>query len=103
MRSCVASLCCDGQPRGIDSVGAWSEGDCRDYNDISTYRTCQMGREQLNSTSYAALNFSSTDEGGAFFCFLDGSVKFLSENIDIWVYQALSTPMGNEVIDDEDY
>ena len=30
-------------------------------------------------------------------------VRFLSENIDIWVYQALSTPMGSEMIDDEDY
>jgi prepilin-type N-terminal cleavage/methylation domain-containing protein len=47
--------------------------------------------------------FGSMHEGGSFFCFLDGSAKFLSENIDKTVYRALITIAGNEIIDDEDY
>jgi len=47
--------------------------------------------------------FGSRHEGGAFFLFCDGQVKFISENIDMGTYRALSTLCGNEVIDDEDY
>ncbi|HBO43741.1 MAG TPA: hypothetical protein DD670_07380 [Planctomycetaceae bacterium] len=36
-------------------------------------------------------SFGSRHEGGAFFCFADGHVAFLSETIDIAVYRALST------------
>jgi prepilin-type N-terminal cleavage/methylation domain-containing protein len=45
----------------------------------------------------------SLHEGGAFFCFADGAVKFLSENIDQSTYQALGTRANNELVDDEDY
>jgi prepilin-type N-terminal cleavage/methylation domain-containing protein len=47
--------------------------------------------------------FSSRHEGGAFFTFGDGAVRFLSENIDGTTFQALSTRGGNELVDDEDY
>lgn len=47
--------------------------------------------------------FASMHEGGAFFTFGDGAVRFLSENMDLTVYRALGTIAGNEVIDDEDY
>ena len=47
--------------------------------------------------------FSSYHEGGVFFTFADGSAKFLSENIDMSVYRALSTIDNNEIVDDEDY
>jgi prepilin-type N-terminal cleavage/methylation domain-containing protein len=47
--------------------------------------------------------FSSQHEGGAFFTFCDGQVRFLSENIDFRVYRALSTIACNEILDDEDY
>jgi len=47
--------------------------------------------------------FSSLHEGGVFFLFLDGQVRFLSENIDLNVYRALSTIANNEIVDDEDY
>ena len=45
----------------------------------------------------------SMHEGGCFFLFGDGQVRFLSENIDFTVYGALATRAGNELVDDEDY
>jgi uncharacterized protein DUF1559 len=47
--------------------------------------------------------FSSMHEGGAFFLFADGQVRFLSENVDSSTYAALGTRAGNELVDDEDY
>lgn len=44
------------------------------------------------------LSFGSWHEGGAFFGLCDGSVRFISENIDLGIYQALSTRNGGEVI-----
>jgi prepilin-type N-terminal cleavage/methylation domain-containing protein len=48
-------------------------------------------------------DFGSHHEGGAFFCFADGQVRFLSENIDQTAFSSLGTRAGNELIDDEDY
>ena len=48
-------------------------------------------------------NFSSFHEGGAFFAFADGQVRFLSENIDMTTFRALGTRANNEIVDDEDY
>jgi prepilin-type N-terminal cleavage/methylation domain-containing protein len=47
--------------------------------------------------------FGSLHEGGAFFCFADGQVRFLSENIDWTAYKSLHSRAANELIDDEDY
>ena len=47
--------------------------------------------------------FASVHEGGAFFLLCDGQVRFLSENIDMGTYRALSTIRGDELVDDEDY
>lgn len=43
-------------------------------------------------------DFSSHHEGGVHFTFGDGHVKFISENIDINLYQHLSTIRGGEVV-----
>ena len=51
----------------------------------------------------AALTFASMHDGGAFFGFMDGSIRFLSENMDFTTAKALCTIAGGEIIDDEDY
>jgi prepilin-type N-terminal cleavage/methylation domain-containing protein len=71
-------------------------------------RTLRMtdARHVINPTggwNQPELCFHSLHEGGAFFCFADGQVRFLSENIDATVYAALGTKANNEIIDDEDY
>lgn len=43
-------------------------------------------------------DFSSRHTGGAQFTLGDGSVRFISENIDHGIYQALATVRGGEVI-----
>lgn len=43
-------------------------------------------------------DFSSAHVGGAQFCLGDGSVRFISENIDKGVYQGLATIQGGEVL-----
>lgn len=43
-------------------------------------------------------DLSSAHIGGAQFCLGDGSVRFVSENIDTGVYQGLATIQGGEVI-----
>jgi prepilin-type processing-associated H-X9-DG protein len=43
-------------------------------------------------------NYRSFHTGGANFAFCDGSVQYLSENIDMATYRALSTVAGGEVV-----
>jgi uncharacterized protein DUF1559 len=45
----------------------------------------------------------SHHKGGAFFCFADGQVRFLSENIDLTTYRAPGARVGNEIVDHEDF
>lgn len=47
--------------------------------------------------------FGSKSPGGANFLFADGSVRFISENVDPEVLEALSTIAGNEVIRGDDF
>jgi len=56
-----------------------------------------------NGMYAGADTFGSRHEGGAFFCFLDSQVRFISENVDFVTYQKLHTIAGAEVVDDKDY
>jgi len=60
-------------------------------------------RYYMNGYAGNVGQFGSVHEGGAFFCLCDGQVRFISENIDMGTYRALSTVAGNELLDDEDY
>ncbi len=44
------------------------------------------------------MSFGSYHIGGAHFAMADGSVRFISENIDLNLYQALATIKGGEVV-----
>ncbi len=44
------------------------------------------------------MSFGSYHTGGAFFGMADGSVQFLSENIDLGLYQSMATRAGGEVV-----
>jgi prepilin-type processing-associated H-X9-DG protein len=57
--------------------------DCRSSNAGGPHRTS---------------NFRSNHNGGAHFLFADGSVKFLSERIDMPLYRALSTIAGGDKV-----
>ncbi len=52
----------------------------------------------INIISGSSTGFSSSHTGGAHFCLVDGSVRFLSENMDLSLYQHLSTIRGSEVL-----
>ncbi len=54
--------------------------------------------DQLAPGAVMEVSFGSYHEGGAMFGFADGSVRFLSENIDLEGYRALGTRAGQEVV-----
>jgi prepilin-type processing-associated H-X9-DG protein len=48
-------------------------------------------------TGYANQSFASSHEGGAHFLLVDGSVRFISENVSLWTFTWLGTKAGGEV------
>ena len=99
VRDGTSNTFCIGE--ATEQIGGWVDGYYRDYNNASTYREC---RGPMNSMWHPrGMLFGSNHEGGAFFLFLDGQVRFLSENIDHTTYKSLCSYDGNEIIDDEDY
>ena len=52
----------------------------------------------INSFYNDRIGFGSMHSGGAQFCLADGSVRFLSENIDQILYENLSTMQDGEVV-----
>jgi prepilin-type N-terminal cleavage/methylation domain-containing protein len=48
--------------------------------------------------SLMEITFGSWHEGGAFFTLGDGSVRFISENVDLTLYKAISTKQGSEPV-----
>lgn len=54
-------------------------------------------RERNGGPTFAAITARSYHAGGVHVLFGDGSVRFLSENIDGETYRSLGTPAGNEI------
>jgi prepilin-type N-terminal cleavage/methylation domain-containing protein len=54
-------------------------------------------RSSANGGPHRCSNFRSQHTGGAFFLMCDGSVHFITENIDLTQYRQLSTRAGGEV------
>ena len=65
------------------------------FVDITALADC---RASAAGGPHSVANFRSDHEGGGHFLFGDGSVHFVSENIDRDLYRGLSTIAGNEVI-----
>ena len=61
-------------------------------------RVCGSADHVPNDPATHFDDFSSHHTGGAQFCLGDGSVRFISENIDKGVFQSLATIQGSEVI-----
>ena len=89
---------------GYGNGPAWARG----LYGYSLANTChplnavRLSASQCGSDSRGRM-YASKHEGGAFFLFADGQVRFISENIDYTTYRALSTIANFEMIDDEDY
>jgi prepilin-type N-terminal cleavage/methylation domain-containing protein/prepilin-type processing-associated H-X9-DG protein len=65
----------------------------------STYAPLNYKPEPPDPTIWWELRgFRSDHPGGAHFCFVDGSVRFIQEAIDMATYRALSTKAGAEVV-----
>ncbi len=87
----------DFSPRGIPSS---------DYGSVWAYGyfySWGTSHAKINYRGYAPSDatyggFRSEHPGGAHFAMADGSVTFLSENMDHQMFRALSTRGGNEVI-----
>ena len=61
-------------------------------------RVCGSADHTPNHPSAHFDDFSSQHVGGAQFCLGDGSVHFISENIDGGIYRSLATIQGGEVV-----
>ena len=87
-----------------DSQGnVWAFGDrfASSMRATTTPLNFEAGEDPgIPGTFFAGTNgsFASRHPGGANFSFADGHVSFVSENIDIDLYQAISTRNGGEVV-----
>ena len=57
----------------------------------------------LRTNHAKSAGFRSRHPGGLHFCFADGSVHFINETIEMFVYRALSTRNCEDVIRDDDF
>ena len=111
--------CRDGLTNTLAVGEVWDVGRCAGdggwiygHSASAVHTAAESTQTPLNSNAYNNVTscngitnyeFQSMHEGGAFFMMGDGSVRFISENIDYTTYNALASKDGNELIDDEDY
>lgn len=81
---------------GCDRRAMFSGGaDANPPVEMSEYLIAAEGNDPINGGAEEASG--SWHTGGAYFVMGDGSVQFLSENMDMKTYQAISTRAGGEV------
>jgi prepilin-type N-terminal cleavage/methylation domain-containing protein/prepilin-type processing-associated H-X9-DG protein len=61
------------------------------------------GTMKINTSNEYGFLYYSFHDGGANFCFADGSVRFLSEGIPLWNLAALTTRAGAEPVNATDF
>lgn len=84
---------------GCDRHAIFSGGaDGNPPNEMTEYLIAAEGNDPINGGAEEAAG--SWHAGGAQFLMGDGSVRFLSENMDMPTYQGLSTRAGGEVLGD---
>ncbi len=89
----------------VHSWRHWTQGASGEAGGAAMYSTKNIYRE-MGRSGYTGSNpdrlfnnvrFGSEHTGGGHFLMTDGSVKFVSENIDFLTYKALATRAGGEV------
>lgn len=65
----------------------------------STPYTDAVNAHPINSSLGSPGNFSSRHVGGAHFALGDGSVRFVGDQIDGYLFEAMGTPAGGEVVE----
>jgi prepilin-type N-terminal cleavage/methylation domain-containing protein/prepilin-type processing-associated H-X9-DG protein len=84
---------------GSDDVDTTNMGDMSEALG-STGVAMNLKKVPVGSVAFAAyeISFGSRHTGGAQFGMADGSVRFISENVDLRVYSALGTRDGGEAV-----
>jgi prepilin-type N-terminal cleavage/methylation domain-containing protein len=80
----------------FDAYCSWPYGN-------NVHSTCAIPPNQLTDDDPRdwpnTQSFRSRHTGGLFFAFVDGSVRFVKQEIDLQVYRALATIAGSEVVE----
>ncbi|MDX1969480.1 MAG: DUF1559 domain-containing protein [Planctomycetaceae bacterium] len=86
-------------PNASDRATIWFGGQPQ-YNIMATINVPNHRLFDCIAPNYGCTNFAarSFHVGGALLAFADGSVHFLSDNIDVRVYQALGSRAGSETV-----
>ncbi len=92
---------CAGAPAWSGQRGAkWVNGHLADtmYNHFYPPNTTQFPDCHNGFHNFALTAARSAHEGGVQVCLCDGSARFISENINMGIWQALATRSGGEVL-----
>jgi len=65
------------------------------------FRPTSSTPEQISDDYQRSFGFHSKHQGGGHFALCDGSVKFVSDNIDEATYRGMATISGGEILDNE--